>query len=59
MCRMYQFRELDAAARQLVGGAGEWRVGTGECRTIYEIRHAELVVPVVKVGRRRDVHERR
>jgi mRNA interferase RelE/StbE len=46
-------------ARQLVGGAGEWRVRTGDFRIIYEVRDAELVVLVVKVGHRRDVHERR
>jgi mRNA interferase RelE/StbE len=47
------------AARQLVGGAGEWRVRTGDFRIIYEIHDAELVVLVVKVGHRRDVYERR
>jgi mRNA interferase RelE/StbE len=47
------------SARQLVGGAGEWRVRTGDFRIIYEIRDAELLVLVVKVGHRRDVYERR
>lgn len=47
------------SARQLVGGAGEWRVRTGDYRIIYEIHDAELVVLVVKVGHRRDVYERR
>ena len=47
------------AARQLVGGAGEWRVRTGDFRIIYEIHDAELVVLVIKVGHRRDVYERR
>jgi mRNA interferase RelE/StbE len=47
------------SARQLVGGAGEWRVRTGDFRIIYEIRDAELIVLVVKVGHRRDVYERR
>ena len=46
-------------ARQLVGGAGEWRVRTGDFRIIYDIRDQELVVLVVKVGHRRDVYERR
>ena len=46
-------------ARQLVGGAGEWRVRTGDFRIIYDIRDGELLVLVVKVGHRRDVHERR
>jgi mRNA interferase RelE/StbE len=46
------------AARQLVGGAGEWRVRTGDFRIIYEIHDRELVILVVKVGHRRDVYER-
>lgn len=46
-------------ARQLVGGAGEWRVRTGDFRIIYDIRDVELIVLVVKVGHRRDVYERR
>jgi mRNA interferase RelE/StbE len=46
-------------ARQLVGGAGEWRVRTGDFRIIYDIRDRELLVLVVKVGHRRDVYERR
>jgi len=46
------------AARQLVGGAGEWRVRTGDFRIIYEIHDQELVILVVKVGHRRDVYER-
>jgi mRNA-degrading endonuclease RelE of RelBE toxin-antitoxin system len=47
------------AARQLVGGAGEWRVRTGDFRIIYEIHDREIVVLVVKVGHPRDVDERR
>jgi mRNA interferase RelE/StbE len=46
-------------ARQLVGGAGEWRVLTGDFRIIYDIRDGELLVLVVTVGHRRDVYERR
>ena len=46
-------------ARQLVGGAGEWRVRTGDFRIIYDIRDGELLVLVVKVGHRRDVYQRR
>jgi mRNA interferase RelE/StbE len=46
-------------ARQLVGGAGEWRVRTGDFRIIYDIRNEELLVLVVKVGHRKDVYERR
>jgi mRNA interferase RelE/StbE len=48
-----------AGARQLVGGAGEWRVRTGDFRIIYDIRDGELLVLVIEVGHRRDVHERR
>jgi mRNA interferase RelE/StbE len=47
------------SARQLVGGAGEWRVRTGDFRIIYEIQDQQLLVLVVKVGHRRDVYERR
>lgn len=46
-------------ARQLIGGAGEWRVRTGSFRIIYDILDGELLVLVVKVGHRRDVYERR
>ncbi len=46
-------------ARQLVGGAGEWRVRTGDFRIIYDIRDGELLVLVIKVGHWRDVYERR
>ena len=46
-------------ARQLVGGAGEWRVRTGDFRIVYDIRDRELVVLVIKVGHRRDVYGRR
>jgi mRNA interferase RelE/StbE len=47
------------SARQLVGGAGEWRVRTGDFRIIYEIQDQQLLVLVVKIGHRRDVYERR
>jgi mRNA interferase RelE/StbE len=47
------------SARQLVGGAGEWRVRTGDFRIVYDIRDQELLVLVIKVGHRRDVYERR
>ena len=46
-------------ARQLVGGAGEWRVRTGDFRIVYDLRDRELLVLVVKVGHRRDIYERR
>ncbi len=47
------------AARPLVGGAGEWRVRTGDHRVIYEIRDGKLLILVLRVGHRRDVYGRR
>ena len=38
------------AATQLVGGAGEWRVRTGDYRIVYEIRDGQLLVLVIAVG---------
>ena len=46
------------AAKRLVGGAGEWRVRTGDYRVIYEIHDARLLVLVFRMARRRDVYER-
>jgi mRNA interferase RelE/StbE len=40
------------AATQLVGGAGEWRVRTGDHRIVYEIHDGELLVLVLAVGHR-------
>jgi len=45
------------AAIQLVGGAGEWRVRTGDYRIIYEISDSELIVLVLRLGHRREVYE--
>lgn len=45
-----------SAAIQLAGGAGEWRVRTGDYRIVYEIRDDELVVLVLRVGHRRDIY---
>ena len=46
------------AATQLVGGAGEWRVRTGDYRVIYEIDDGRLLILVLRMGHRRDVYER-
>jgi mRNA interferase RelE/StbE len=46
-------------ATQLVGGAGEWRVRTGDYRIIYEIHDDELIVLVLRVGHRREIYESR
>ena len=46
------------AATRLVGGAGEWRVRTGDYRVIYEIHEGRLLVLVLRRGHRREVYER-
>ena len=46
------------AATRLVGGAGEWRVRTGDYRVIYEIHADELLVLVLRMGLRRDIYDR-
>ncbi|MEI8405951.1 MAG: type II toxin-antitoxin system RelE/ParE family toxin [Actinomycetes bacterium] len=43
------------AATRLVGGAGEWRVRTGDYRVIYEIHDAELLVLVLRMAPRREI----
>jgi mRNA interferase RelE/StbE len=47
------------AAKQLVGGAGEWRVRSGDYRIVYEIQGEELIVLVLRVGHRREVYRPR
>lgn len=44
------------AATRLVDGDREWRVRTGDFRVVYEIDDGVLVVLVVAVGHRREVH---
>lgn len=44
------------AATQLVGGAGEWRVRTGNYRIIYDIHDDELLILVLAVGHRREIY---
>jgi mRNA interferase RelE/StbE len=46
------------AATRIVGGAGEWRVRTGDYRVIYEIHDGELLVLVLRMAHRREVYER-
>jgi len=46
-------------ATQLVGGAGEWRVRTGDYRIGYDIDDDVLVVLVLAVGRRREIYRQR
>jgi len=47
------------AATRLVGGAGEWRVRTGDYRIVYEIQQDQLLVLVLNVGHRREIYQRR
>lgn len=47
------------AATQLVGGAGEWRVRTGDYRIVYEIHDQNLLVLVLVVGHRREIYRER
>jgi len=46
------------AATQLVGGAGEWRVRTGDYRIVYEIQEERLLVLVLSAGHRREIYQR-
>ncbi|MDR0783622.1 MAG: type II toxin-antitoxin system RelE/ParE family toxin [Propionibacteriaceae bacterium] len=46
-------------ARKLVGGAGEWRVRTGDYRIIYEVHERVLRVLVIVIGHRRDIYQSR
>lgn len=47
------------AATQLVGGAGEWRIRTGDYRIVYEIEDEQLLVLVLRMGHRREIYEAR
>ena len=47
------------AATRLVGGAGEWRVRTGDYRIVYEIQDERLLVLVLSAGHRREIYQRR
>lgn len=44
------------AVTRLVGGAGEWRVRTGDYRVIYEIHEHVVLVLVLRMGHRRDIY---
>jgi mRNA interferase RelE/StbE len=46
------------AATRLVGGAGEWRVRTGDYRVIYEIDDDHLLILVLRMGHRRQIYDR-
>lgn len=38
-----------ADAVRLAGGGGEWRVGSGDCRVVYELRDGKLLVLTLRV----------
>ena len=48
-----------SGATRLVGGAGEWRVRTGDYRVVYEIHDDVLVILVLVVSHRPEIYERR
>jgi mRNA interferase RelE/StbE len=48
-----------SGAKKLTGGAGEWHVRTSDYRVVYEINDDVLLILVVAVGHRRDIHRRR
>jgi mRNA interferase RelE/StbE len=44
---------------KLAGEDNLWRIRMGDYRIVYQVRDAELVVIVVRVGHRRDVYRER
>lgn len=46
-------------AKKLVGGAGEWRVRTGDYRIVYEMDDGVLLILVLAVGHRREIYRNR
>lgn len=46
-------------AEGLKGGQGELRIRIGDWRIIYMVHDAELLVLVIKIGRREDVYRAR
>ncbi len=44
-----------SGATTLVGGAGEWRVRTGDHRIVCEIRDEVLCILVIAVGHQREI----
>ena len=46
------------SATRLIGGAGAWRIRTGDYRVLYEIQDDVLLVLIIRVGHRRVVYRR-
>jgi len=51
-----QLRTFDPPVRRRIQAVREWRVRTGDYRIVYEIEEDKLLVLVLRVGHRRDVH---
>ncbi len=45
-------------AKRLVGSDGLWRVRTGDFRIVYAIKDDKLLVVVITVGNRKDIHDK-
>lgn len=45
-------------AKKLTGSTDLYRMRVGNCRIIYKIEDAELIVLLVKIGHRRDIYRR-
>ncbi len=45
-----------AGVKKLVSEESLYRVRIGEYRAVYQIRHRELIVLIVKVGHRREIY---
>jgi mRNA interferase RelE/StbE len=43
-------------AKPLRGGPGPLRIRVGDCRVVYTVLDERLLVPVVRVGHRREVY---
>lgn len=43
-------------AHKLVGERHAWRIRVGECRVLYDVMDAELIVTVVRTAHRREVY---
>lgn len=50
-------RRADADIRKMVGGQDRYRLRVGNYRVIYEIRDTHLIIWLVDIGHRRDVHQ--
>jgi len=47
-----------AGCRQLVGYDNLWRIRIGDCRVVYTIKDAELIVLALRIAHRSEVYRR-